>query len=62
MLRLRVMPAKAGIQNLIIDESIWIPASAGITKDAIHPRFEKRGILAYLRKGYDKSPDAACLP
>jgi hypothetical protein len=44
------MPAKAGIQNLIIDESIWIPASAGMTKDAIHPRFKKRGILAYLLK------------
>jgi hypothetical protein len=23
MLHLRVMPAKAGIQNLIVDESIW---------------------------------------
>jgi hypothetical protein len=28
----------AGIQNLMTDESIWIPASAGMTKDAIHPR------------------------
>jgi hypothetical protein len=50
-----VMPAKAGIQNPIIGESIWTPAYAGMTKDAIHPRFKKRGILAYLRKsGYRK--------
>jgi hypothetical protein len=32
-------------------ELIWIPASAGMTKDAIHPDFEKRGILPYIRKG-----------
>jgi hypothetical protein len=44
------MPANAGIQNLMTDENVWIPASAGMTKDAIHPRFKKRGILAYLRK------------
>jgi hypothetical protein len=42
----------AGIQNLTTDESVWIPASAGMTKDAIHHRFKKRGILAYLRKYY----------
>jgi hypothetical protein len=40
----------AGIQNVMTDESIWIPASAGMTKDAIHPRFKRWGILAYLRK------------
>lgn len=50
MLHLPVMPAKADIQKLMTDESIWIPASAGMTKDAIHPRSKKRGILAYLRK------------
>jgi hypothetical protein len=37
-----------GIKHLM--EVIWIPASAGMTKDAIHPRFGKRGILAYFRK------------
>jgi len=31
-------------------EVIWIPVSTGMTKDAIHPRFKKRGILAYFRK------------
>jgi hypothetical protein len=50
MAHIPVMPAKAGIQNPIIGESTWIPAYAGMTKDAIHPRFKKRGILAYLRK------------
>ena len=44
------MPAQAGIQNPITGECIWIPAYAGMTKDAIHPRFKKRGILAYLHK------------
>ena len=44
------MSSKAGIQDVIIDESIWIPASAGMTKNAIQPRFTKRGILADLRK------------
>jgi hypothetical protein len=29
---------------------IWIPAYAGMTKDVIHPRFEKRRIRAYFRK------------
>jgi hypothetical protein len=33
-----------------IDETLWIPTSAGMTKDAIHPRFKKRAILVYLRK------------
>jgi hypothetical protein len=33
----------AGIQNLTTDESVWIPASAGMTKDAIHHRFKKTG-------------------
>ena len=44
------MPAKAGIQNPITGECIWIPAYAGMTKDAIHPRFKKQGTLAYLHK------------
>ena len=33
----------AGIQNLTTDESVWIPASAGMTKAAIHHRFKKTG-------------------
>jgi hypothetical protein len=37
-----------GIKHLI--QIIWIPASAGMTKDAVHPRFGKPGILAYFRK------------
>jgi hypothetical protein len=46
-----VMPAQAGIQVSITGECIWIPACAGMTKDAIHPRFKKQGILAYQNKG-----------
>jgi len=44
------MPAQAGIQNPVTGHCIWIPAYAGMTKDAIHPRFKKRGIPAYLQK------------
>jgi hypothetical protein len=32
-------------------EVIWIPASAGMTKDAIHSPSEERGILARFSKG-----------
>ena len=46
------MPAKAGIQIPFTGECIWMPACAGMTKDAIYPRFEKRGILAYLHKSF----------
>ena len=42
------MPANAGIQIPFIGECIWIPVCAGMTKDAIHPRFKKQGILKYL--------------
>ena len=32
------MPAQAGIQIPVTGECIWIPAYAGMTKNAIYPR------------------------